>query len=162
GSRQGLKWQAICCGSAKGVWMKYPPNQTGVCNPAHHHPVDNSVPTMSFLLAKNWSSLLIRGAAAILMGLVAIGLDGITLHQLALLFCTWTFVEGSLGISGAAYSPQGRERWAVLLFEGFAGVVAAIVALAWRQMTIPVFVGLAAVWALTTGAMQIAGAIRLR
>jgi hypothetical protein len=80
---------------------------------------------MSILLAKNWWSLLIRGLAAILLGLITVLSPAITLGALVRLFFAYTLFDGLI------VAEKGeRWRWALLL-EGIAGVVTAIVTMAW-------------------------------
>jgi uncharacterized membrane protein HdeD (DUF308 family) len=115
------------------------------------------------VLTRNWWVFALRGAAAVLFGVLALVWPTITLSALVLLFGAYALVDGvmSLGVAifgGAA--AEGRRPWLVL--EGIAGIGAGIVTFAWPGITTLVLLWWIAAWALVTGAFEIAAAIRLR
>jgi uncharacterized membrane protein HdeD (DUF308 family) len=118
---------------------------------------------MSVRLAKNWWSLLIRGFAAILLGLITVLWPRITLGALVRLFFAYALLDGLVGIAGAVRAAEESERWWwALLLEGIAGVATAIITMAWTAITALTFVYIIATWAFLTGIFEIAAAFRLR
>jgi uncharacterized membrane protein HdeD (DUF308 family) len=114
-------------------------------------------------LARNWWVLAVRGALAVLFGLLALIWPGITVLALVLLFGAYALVDGVMALYTALFDrgrPGGRVGWLVL--EGVAGVLAGIGAVVWPGITALVLLYLIAAWALVTGVAEILAAIRLR
>ena len=118
---------------------------------------------MRIILAKNWWSLLIRGAAAIVLGSVAVAWRDITLGNLILVFFTFALLDGVVGLAGTVRAAEAHERWAPLLVEAIIGIAAALVAVTWPGiMTISVLIYIIGAWALLTGMLEIASGVLLR
>jgi uncharacterized membrane protein HdeD (DUF308 family) len=118
---------------------------------------------MSVLLAKNWWSLVIRGLAAILLGLATVLWRGIPLAALIRMLFTYTLFDGLIGIAGAVRAAEDHERWwRALLVEGLAGVATAIITMAWTAITALTLVYVIAAWAFVTGFFEIAAGAGLR
>ncbi|MCU1334869.1 MAG: hypothetical protein JWO19_450 [Bryobacterales bacterium] len=117
---------------------------------------------MPVLLAKNWWSLVIRGLVAILFGLVTFAWPGITLSALVLLFGAFAMVDGILSLLGALRASRNGERWTSLLIEGAVGILIGLITLFRPGITAVALVWVIAVWAIVTGALEIAAAMRLR
>jgi uncharacterized membrane protein HdeD (DUF308 family) len=117
---------------------------------------------MSAVLARNWWAIALRGLFAILFGLVAVFLPGVTLASLVLLFGAYMVVDGIFDIVAAVRTAQQHNRWGWLLVEGIADLAAGAIAFVWPLATILAFVILMAAWAIVSGAMMGAAAFRLR
>lgn len=117
---------------------------------------------MRVVLARNWWSLAIRGAVAILVGIVTFVWPGITLTGLVFLFGAYALVDGIFSIAGMVKAAQSHERWGSLLLEGMVGIMAALVTMFWPAITAISLIYVVAAWALITGVFEIAAAIRLR
>jgi uncharacterized membrane protein HdeD (DUF308 family) len=66
-------------------------------------------------------------------------------------------------VIAAARAGRMREQsWGTLLIEGLLGIAVGAVALLWPASTALAFVWLIGVWAIASGALEIASAIRLR
>src|SRR5262245_8299463 len=117
---------------------------------------------MEPLLASNWWALAIRGVVAILFGVLTFFWPAITLAVLALLFCAYAMVAGIFNIVSAIRGGHGHERWWVLLLEGVVSLAAAAVTFLWPGITVLAFVYVLGAWAVITGVLEFAAAIRLR
>ncbi len=117
---------------------------------------------MTFALARNWWSLVIRGAAAILFGIISFAWPGITLTALVFLFAGYALVDGVVNIAGVVRAVEAHERWGALLIEGLVGIAAGIVTIAWPAITALVLVWVIGAWAILTGVFELVAAVRLR
>jgi uncharacterized membrane protein HdeD (DUF308 family) len=117
---------------------------------------------MALLLAEHWWSPVLRGLVAIVVGIIALALPGITLGALVILFGAYSLIDGIAAVMAAYRSSRTGERWGVLLFEGVAGIITAAVAFLWPAITALVLIYLIGSWALVTGILEVVAAIRLR
>jgi uncharacterized membrane protein HdeD (DUF308 family) len=117
---------------------------------------------MTFVLARNWWSLVIRGIVAILVGVITFVWPGITLGALILLFGAYALLDGIFAIIGAWKAARAHERWGALVFEGIAGIGASAVTVVLPGITALVLVYVIAAWAVVTGSLEIMAAMRLR
>ncbi len=107
--------------------------------------------------ARTWWVLLIRGIIAIVFGIAAFTLPGITVLSLVLLFGIYVMLNG---ITAIVISPNARSRW--LILAGVLGIVAGILTLVYPNITLVVLYALVAAWAIVTGVVQIIAAVRFR
>jgi uncharacterized membrane protein HdeD (DUF308 family) len=110
-------------------------------------------------LRRSWWTIALRGMAAILFGIITFVAPGVSLAALVLLYGIYAFADGILGIITAF---SGGRRWWLFLLEGLLGIGAGLVTLLWPGVTALVLLYLVAAWALVTGLIEIAAAIRLR
>jgi uncharacterized membrane protein HdeD (DUF308 family) len=113
-------------------------------------------------LAHNWWAVLLRGIAGILFGIATFFAPAISLAVLVLLFGAYALVDGVLAVISALRHRATNERWWVVLLEGLVGIFAGVVTFAWPHITAIALLYVIAAWALITGALEIAAAIRLR
>ena len=113
-------------------------------------------------LVRNWWVVLLRGVAGTIFGLVTFFAPGISLVALVLVFGAYAFADGILAIISAIRRRGESDRWWVLLLEGLAGVGAGVITLLWPGITALALLYVIAAWALVTGGLEIAAAIRLR
>jgi uncharacterized membrane protein HdeD (DUF308 family) len=113
-------------------------------------------------LAHNWWAVALRGAFAILFGVLALFMPGVTLGALILLFGVYAVADGIFAIVSGVRAARRNERWGVLVVEGIAGIVAGVIAVFLPEAAAIAFVYLFALWALITGIIEIVAAIRLR
>ena len=116
---------------------------------------------MSAALAKNWWAISLRGVFAVIFGLIALLLPGVTLASLVLLFGAYMVVDGALAIVAAVRAARQGERWGLLVFEGIADLAAAAIAFLWPLATILAFVYLVGAWGIVSGVLLWAAALRL-
>ena len=113
-------------------------------------------------LVANWWALALRGLIGVVFGLLAIASPGLTLTALVLLYGAYAFLDGVLALVAAVRAAERHGRWGWLALEGLAGIGAGIVTFAWPGITAIVLLYLIAAWALVTGILEIAAAVRLR
>jgi uncharacterized membrane protein HdeD (DUF308 family) len=114
------------------------------------------------VLANSWWTLAVRGALAILFGIIAFLAPGISLTALVLLFAAFAFADGVFAIVAAVRGIRRDERWWAFLLEGVLGVMVAVLTVLWPAITAMVLVLLIAAWAVITGVLEIVAAVRLR
>jgi uncharacterized membrane protein HdeD (DUF308 family) len=117
---------------------------------------------MTFALARNWWSLVIRGIVCIALGILAFARPGITLGALVLLFGAYAFINGVVSFVGAMRAAGTGERWGALLLEAVLCILAAAAAILWPALTAVALVFIIAAWAILTGVAEIAAAVRMR
>lgn len=113
-------------------------------------------------LRQNWWALVLRGLAGIVFGLAAFFLPGITLVALMLMFGIFAVVDGVFNVAGAVTAAHGTDRRWALFFEGIVGILVGLMAVFLPGKTVLALVYLIAAWAIITGILEIAAAIRLR
>lgn len=118
--------------------------------------------TMVILLARNWWVLAWRGLVAMLFGVAALAWPGPTLMALALLFGAFALLDGALALAAAWIGRPRGPYWGALIAEGLLGIATGVLALLWPWLMALAIVYLIAAWALVTGVLEIAAAVRLR
>ena len=117
---------------------------------------------MRILLARNWWSLVVRGLFAVVFGVLTLIWPGITVAALVLLFGAYALIDGVVNLLGAVRAVEAHERWSVLVIEGVVGIAAAVIAMAWPAITAVALVYVIGAWAIVTGVLELAAAVRLR
>jgi uncharacterized membrane protein HdeD (DUF308 family) len=116
--------------------------------------------TMMNVIARNWWLLVLRGVAAILFGVLAYVVPGITLASLVLLFGAYAIVDGIFTLASSRSRGQ-RPLWAIVL-HGIAGIGAGLVTFFWPGITAVALLITISTWAIITGVLEVVAAIRLR
>ena len=114
------------------------------------------------VLARNWGAIAIRGVAAIIFGLLTFLMPGLTLAALVLLFGAYALVDGVFSIIAAVRRRASDPPWWALLLEGVVGIAAGIVTFALPGLTAVTLIYVIAAWAIVTGVLEVAAAVRLR
>ena len=117
---------------------------------------------MSATLIKNWWMVALRGLVAVLFGIAAFVWPGLTLLALVWLFGIYALMDGVFTLISAFTNRRESNRWWLLLLEGIVGIAAGIIAIVWPGITAFALLYLIAAWAIVTGVLEIAAAIRLR
>lgn len=117
---------------------------------------------MMTILERNWWAVALRGAAGIVFGVLTLIWPAITLEVLVLFFGAYALVDGLFAIVSGVAAARHHGRWGVLLIEGVLGILAAFVAFVWPGLTVVMLGILIGAWALVTGGVEIAAAVRLR
>ncbi|NPV07690.1 MAG: HdeD family acid-resistance protein [Anaerolineae bacterium] len=117
---------------------------------------------LATILSRNWWVLLLRGLAAILFGIAAFVWPGATVATLVLLFGSFALVDGILEVWTAIAGRKEYQDWWVLLLRGLVGVGVGILTLVLPGVTAMALLFYIAIWAIATGVLEIATAIKLR
>ncbi|MDQ4133807.1 MAG: HdeD family acid-resistance protein [Actinomycetota bacterium] len=118
---------------------------------------------MPIQLVGDWRMIAVRGVISIAFGVLALVWPGLTVTALVLLFGAFVLVDGVASLALAVSFPvEARHRRKALLLEGVAGVLVGAITFAWPGITGLALLWIIALWALVTGALEIAAAIRLR
>ena len=120
-------------------------------------------PVVPVVLVGDWRLVGLRGVFAILFGLLALIWPDLTVTVLVLLFGAFVLVDGIANLALAVSFPvDARHRRKALLFEGIAGILVGAITFAWPGITAVALLWLIAIWAIVTGVLEVAAAIRLR
>lgn len=113
-------------------------------------------------LVEHWWVPVLRGAVAILLGILLLASPKMGLFVLVVMWGTYAFLDGLFNLLMAARGPRPGERRGWLIFEGIVSVAAGVVTFAWPQITALALLMVIAAWALLTGIAEIAAAISQR
>jgi uncharacterized membrane protein HdeD (DUF308 family) len=116
---------------------------------------------MSARLAANWWLIALRGALAILFGILTFILPGAAITTFIILFAAYMLVDGVVAIVSAVRAAERHERWGLLVLEGAIDILVGVAALVWPASAVVAFVVLVAAWAIVSGGVMIAAALRL-
>jgi len=114
------------------------------------------------MLSQRWWAFALRGAFAILFGILALIWPGLTLLSLVFLFGAYALIDGIFAVAAGITSYGKNERWWALLLEGIAGIVLGLLTFFWPGMTALILLYFISAWAVITGILEIIAAIRLR
>jgi uncharacterized membrane protein HdeD (DUF308 family) len=111
----------------------------------------------------NWGWVVARGVVAVLFGLMALIFPRAAFLAMVAVFAGYAFVEGVASVIMSLRSAGPRQgRWWVLLAEGLCGIAIAVLLLVRPARTILALLLVLGTFAIITGVMEIAAAIRLR
>ncbi|MGZ4539205.1 MAG: HdeD family acid-resistance protein [Blastococcus sp.] len=110
-------------------------------------------------LGRRFSVLLgVRGLLAVIFGVLVLAWPGITVLALAYVFAAYALVDG-IGMIISGFGARGGRRWWYVL-AGVVGVLAGLATAFWPGVTVLVLVLWAGAWAVVTGVLEIAAAVR--
>ena len=118
--------------------------------------------TLAGLVSRYWWVIALRGAVAILFGVLAFAWPGVTLSALVLLFGAYAIVDGVAAILVGIKDYGEKERWWATLLGGLVSLGAGIVTFMMPGLTALTLLTLIAIWAVMRGVFEIVAAIRLR
>lgn len=110
----------------------------------------------------HWWALALRGVIAIIFAILTFVVPGLTLRVLVLLFGVYALIDGIFAIVSAIRAAHGHSRWGAFLLEGIVGILAGLLTLAAPAITLTFLIYVVGAWAVVTGILEIAAAIRLR
>ena len=113
-------------------------------------------------LAKHWWALAIRGVLAMLFGILTVFVPGLTLSALIFMFGAYALIEGGFNVIAGIRGRRVERAWWALILEGVVSIAAGVIAFIMPGLTALALLYLIAAWAIVTGVLEIAAAIRLR
>lgn len=141
------------------------PPRLGWCHMTEHgtRRIDVGEPDIGSVVRRRLSvALAVRGLLALAFGVLALVWPGVTVLALALLFAVYAVVDGIGMVAGGLGAGRDRaRRWSYVL-AGVLGIVAGVLAALWPGVTALVLVLLVGAWAVVTGVLEIAAAVRMR
>ena len=105
-----------------------------------------------------WWTIVLRGIAALVLGIVSLFVPSLTFVSFVLVFGAYALVDGVLSLAMAS---RGVPREPAIA-HGVVSIVAGLIAIAWPSITAYVLLVVIGAWALATGVLEIAEAIRMR
>jgi uncharacterized membrane protein HdeD (DUF308 family) len=106
--------------------------------------------------------LLIRGIVGVVIGIVAFALPGVTIAALVVIFGAYALVDGITNLLLGVTRRAGHGRAWVHALQGIVGIGAGVLTFIWPGVTALVLVLFIGAWAIVTGAIELAAAIKLR
>ena len=113
-------------------------------------------------IASRWGWIVLRGVVAIVFGLLAFSHPGAITLGLILTFGAYAFIGGIAAVVSAVRRERAGASWGALLAEGLLGIGVAAMAVLWPATAALAFVWVIGAWAVATGGLEIATAIKLR
>jgi uncharacterized membrane protein HdeD (DUF308 family) len=123
-------------------------------------PANGHAPT-GLMLPDVFLMTMVRGAVAVVFGVLTLAWPAVTILALALLFGAYAVVNGVSTIVTAIRDDGMFHRWLVALI-GVLNVIAGGIALFWPGITVLALTFVVGIWALATGVSEIAAAIGRR
>ena len=108
------------------------------------------------------SLLLIRGILSVMIGFIAFAWPGVTIAVLVGIFAVYAILDGTTNLFlGLRTSPE-RGRSVAQVLQGIVGIAVGVLTALWPGVTALALIWFIGGWAVVTGALEIAAAIRLR
>lgn len=117
---------------------------------------------MDSRLSLNWSALALRGVIAIVFGILAFLMPGLTLGVFVLLFAAYAIVDGVSHVVTGIRQRSGDKPDGLMILGGIAGIAAGLIAVILPGITALFLLALIGAWAIVTGTAEIMAAYRLR
>jgi uncharacterized membrane protein HdeD (DUF308 family) len=115
----------------------------------------STVVVESRVIRETRASLVVRGAAALVFGVLTLIWPGITLLALVLLWGAYVLVDGIFTLIAEVRRPAGTRRiWASL--GGLVSIAAGVVTFVWPGITTLALLWVIAIWLAITGATELA------
>lgn len=113
-------------------------------------------------LVRNWWALALRGAAALIFGMLTFLWPGVTLTVLVWIFAAYMLVDGVFAMLAGLRVAQAHGRWWPFAVEGVLDLAAGAIAFLWPGIALLTFIYIIAFWAILTGVALLVAAMRLR
>jgi uncharacterized membrane protein HdeD (DUF308 family) len=108
------------------------------------------------------SLLLIRGIVGVVIGIVAFAWPGVTLAALVMIFGIYALIDGVTNLMLGLTKRTGHGRGWVHALQGLIGIAAGVLTFIWPAMTALALIFFIGAWAVVTGIIEVAAAIKLR
>lgn len=112
------------------------------------------------VIPQHWGSVLLRGICAVLFGLLILDWPGGLIVFIVYLFGACALVSGLFSLF-TGFSPRAEGKRTLLLLQGAIGVILGIFVFRQPEITTLVLILLIAIWAILTGAFELALSFKL-
>lgn len=112
--------------------------------------------------ARNWWLVILRGILAILFSVAAFAWPQVTIVLMVWMFGIYAILAGLVSVRTGLSRTKTSSRWWAFLLDGLVRIAVGVMALIWPDLATLAIVLLIASWAILTGILEIAAAIRLR
>jgi uncharacterized membrane protein HdeD (DUF308 family) len=109
-----------------------------------------------------WGGLALRGLVAILFGALALTRPEATVLALVYLFGAFAFMDGLFALVSSISIAKLQGRWWPMLLLGLVGILIGVLSFVEPAVTAVGWLYYIAIWAVLTGILEVAAAIRLR
>jgi uncharacterized membrane protein HdeD (DUF308 family) len=117
---------------------------------------------MAKAISQTWWMFALRGAVALLFGILALAWPGLTLLWLVALFAAFALISGGVSVAAAIRNRKAEDHWWLALVLGLVSLGAGVIAIIHPALTALVLVLLMGANAIVTGILDISMAARLR
>ena len=114
------------------------------------------------ILSRYWWMTLLRGVLWVTFGILVFAQPGISLLALTTLFAAFVLFDGIVNVANALGGRKEQENWWLLLLIGLAGILVGAFATLNPVLSALALLFYVAMWAVTTGVLEIVAAVRLR
>jgi uncharacterized membrane protein HdeD (DUF308 family) len=113
-------------------------------------------------LAYNWWTVALRGLLAVVVGIISFFFPEVTLVVLVALFASFALLEGVFLLIAGIRTRKENDRWWILILQGLLSIGAGVVTFLAPIATAIALLYIMAAWAIASGIIEIAAAIKLR
>jgi uncharacterized membrane protein HdeD (DUF308 family) len=113
-------------------------------------------------VARSWWLPALRGAAAIILAVVAFVWPRMTLTLLMVFFGAYVLLDGALDAAAAARAKREERPWGLLAAEAVAGIGIGVATFVVPDATGRFLIALIGIWAIVTGVLRLYAAFQLR
>jgi uncharacterized membrane protein HdeD (DUF308 family) len=107
-----------------------------------------------------WWTIALRGLAAVVLGIVSLFAPQLAFLSLVFVFGVYAIVDGVLSLSIG--TTRARANRGLIIARGLVSLAAGAIAIVWPGMTSLALILVIAAWAVMSGILEIAAAIRMR
>ncbi|MHA6783079.1 HdeD family acid-resistance protein [Pseudonocardia saturnea] len=109
-----------------------------------------------------WWLVFLRGALAVVFGLIALFTPGTALLALVFVFAAYAVLDGVTAVVAGLRHRRSEAHWVWHVVQGVISVVAGVVAVAWPGVTVLVMLLVIAFWSIVGGVAEITEAVAMR
>jgi uncharacterized membrane protein HdeD (DUF308 family) len=140
---------------------------TSISATVPHAGAGSDARTGASLLSRNWGWFVVRGVLAMALGTVAFLFPASALLAFTMVFAAYAGADGLLStIAGVRSATAKEERWWALILRGLIGIAVAVLFVLMPFVATVSYalatLGVLSAWAILSGVLEIAAAIRLR
>ncbi|MBD3179506.1 MAG: HdeD family acid-resistance protein [Candidatus Latescibacteria bacterium] len=116
---------------------------------------------MLIMVSRKWWALVLRGALAVALGILAFIWPGHTVRALFILVGMFLILDGAITVGSSVTHRQQVSAWWIFFVEGALGILVGLFALIRPETAAVVLAFLVGLWALITGILEIIAGLKL-